>query len=43
MNFDEYYSQRHEWQDEYECPECGKPVDEEGKYCSNTCWEASML
>ena len=29
-------------QPEYECRECGKPMDEDD-YCSNTCWEASML
>ena len=27
---------------EYECNECGKPIEKEG-YCSNGCWEASML
>jgi hypothetical protein len=29
-------------QPEYECRECGKPMDKDD-YCSNTCWEASML
>lgn len=25
---------------EYECRECGNPVEEDGQYCSSNCWEA---
>lgn len=33
------------WNDvlEHECPMCDAPVEKEGKYCSNDCWDASML
>ena len=30
-------------QKEYECSECGKPLDTDDGYCSGTCFEASML
>lgn len=28
---------------EYECRECGNPVEEDGDYCSGKCWEAGQL
>ena len=27
---------------EHECPMCGKPVEEEGEYCSRSCWVADF-
>jgi predicted nucleic acid-binding Zn ribbon protein len=42
MNFDDWYSARH-LEEDYECPECGESVSEEGRYCSSDCFEASML
>lgn len=29
-------------QKEYECSECGKPLETDAGYCSGTCFEASM-
>ena len=28
---------------EHECLECGKPIFKKHEYCSNDCWQASML
>tara|TARA_R110001592_G_scaffold14653_1_gene65323 strand:- start:13891 stop:14028 length:138 start_codon:yes stop_codon:yes gene_type:complete len=28
---------------EFECTECGTPVEREGTVCSGTCFEASMI
>jgi hypothetical protein len=30
-------------QKEFECTECGTPMDKEGSVCSGTCFEASMI
>ena len=30
-------------QKEYECSECGKPLETDDGYCSGTCFEASMI
>ncbi len=27
---------------EHECPMCGKDVEEEGDYCSRSCWNADF-
>jgi predicted nucleic acid-binding Zn ribbon protein len=29
-------------QDEFECSECGTPMAEDNRYCSGSCFEASM-
>ena len=38
MNHLLYYTE----ESEYECKECGTPIDHEG-YCSSICWKTSML
>jgi len=48
MNYDDWLVwQEHEyrgWNDpEFECPQCGTPVEKEFQHCSGTCFEASML
>ena len=30
-------------QKEFECSECGKPLETDAGYCSGTCFEASMM
>lgn len=30
-------------QPEYECSECGKPLHQDKEYCSQSCFNASML
>lgn len=30
-------------QEEFECTECGKPMDSDKGVCSNACFKASML
>ena len=43
MNYDEYLDVGNPADEpEFECPECGKPMDKED-YCSKACWKASML
>lgn len=44
MNYDSWlsYSTDDYYKEEYECTECGKPVESEG-VCSNVCYNASML
>jgi hypothetical protein len=41
MNFDKWYDQHWEEEDS-ECKECGGSTDG-SDYCSNNCFEASML
>jgi hypothetical protein len=48
MNYDDWLvHMEHEyrgWNDgEFECPECGCPVEKEYQHCSGVCWEASQL
>jgi hypothetical protein len=45
MEYDDWLVYReHEYrEEEFECPECGTSVNEEGKYCSNSCWNASWI
>ena len=31
------------YEPEYECSECGTPLETDDGYCSGTCFEASML
>jgi len=41
MAWDDYLN-RHE-QKEYECSECGEPLETDAGYCSGTCFKSSML
>jgi hypothetical protein len=48
MNYDDQIIQNEHdargWNDgEFECTECGSPVDSDGVVCSGKCFEASML
>jgi len=38
-----YGNPAYENDEEFECTECGTPVDKEFSVCSGTCFEASML
>tara|TARA_R110001632_G_scaffold95637_2_gene201761 strand:- start:6932 stop:7069 length:138 start_codon:yes stop_codon:yes gene_type:complete len=38
-----YGNPAYENDDQFECTECGTPVDKEFSVCSGTCFEASML
>lgn len=39
---DEYDRYLESLEESFECPECGKETNRDG-YCSNSCFEASML
>ena len=41
MNLDQYKTEEPR-EMEYECPECGRPIEQD-KYCSNTCFKASLI
>ena len=44
MNDDylQYGNPEEDEEKEYECRECGTPVEEDGVYCNRKCWEASF-
>ena len=43
MEIVDYGNPAYDMEGEFECTECGTPVDKEGSVCSGTCFEASML
>lgn len=44
MSYDDWKLQTpDEEESEFECSECGTPVDREGDYCSNACFKAGQL
>ena len=43
MNYDDWKLQTPDEESEFECSECGIPVDREGDYCSNACFKAGQL
>ena len=42
MNNHWLYATLPEDEPQFECDECGKPIEKQG-HCSNNCWEASQL
>jgi predicted nucleic acid-binding Zn ribbon protein len=42
-NYDDWKTEAPEDEPEFECSECGTPVEKEGQYCSNACFKASQL
>jgi len=43
MEIVDYGNPAYNMDGEFECPECGSPVEKQGQHCSGTCFEASML
>jgi len=47
MNYDQWLIRMEHkyrgWDQTYQCPECDSEVDNEGDYCSSSCYEASTL
>jgi len=45
MRYDDWlvYMEHNHRENGYECPECGGYTEEEGEYCSATCYKASWL
>lgn len=43
-NFDQYYDRllSEHLSDDHKCPECDRPVENEGDFCSSNCFDASM-
>lgn len=43
MEIVDYGNPAYDMEGEFECTECGQPVDKEWDVCSRVCFEASML
>lgn len=43
MDIVDYGNPAYEDDKEFECPECGTPVEDEHSHCSQRCYDSSML
>jgi hypothetical protein len=43
MEIVDYGNPAYDMEGEFECPECGTPVENEYQHCSRDCFKASMI